>query len=32
MTKGTYIAPSEQRLLSRFWRSARGFWAGKSAW
>jgi len=31
MTTGTYIAPSEQRLLSRFWRSARGFWAGKSA-
>jgi vitamin B12/bleomycin/antimicrobial peptide transport system ATP-binding/permease protein len=31
MTTGTYLAPSEQRLLSRFWRSARGFWAGKSA-
>ncbi len=31
MTTGTYIAPSEQRLLSRFWRSARGFWAGESA-
>jgi vitamin B12/bleomycin/antimicrobial peptide transport system ATP-binding/permease protein len=32
MTKGTYIAPSEQRLLSRFWQTSRGFWAGKSAW
>jgi vitamin B12/bleomycin/antimicrobial peptide transport system ATP-binding/permease protein len=31
MITGTYIAPSEQRLLARFWRSARGFWAGKSA-
>jgi len=31
MTTSTYIAPSEQRLLSRFWRSARGFWAGESA-
>ena len=31
MTSGTYIAPSEQRLLARFWQSARGFWAGQSA-
>jgi putative ATP-binding cassette transporter len=30
--KGAYVPPSEQRLLSRFWQSARGFWAGKSAW
>ena len=26
-----YIAPSEERLLSRFWQSARGFWSGASA-
>lgn len=26
-----YLAPSEQRLLSRFWQSARGFWSGTSA-
>ena len=31
MTRGPYIAPSEQRLLLRFWLTARGFWAGKSA-
>jgi putative ATP-binding cassette transporter len=29
--QGTYLAPSEQRLLSRFWQSARGFWSGASA-
>lgn len=27
----TYLAPSEQRLLSRFWQTARGFWSGASA-
>ena len=27
----SYIAPSEERLLSRFWQSARGFWSGASA-
>ncbi len=32
MRAETYIAPSEHRLLSRFWQSARGFWTGKSAW
>lgn len=26
-----YLAPSEQRLLSRFWQTARGFWGGASA-
>lgn len=31
MNNGTYIAPSEERLLSRFWHSARGFWSGASA-
>lgn len=31
MNNDTYIAPSEQRLLSRFWQSARGFWSGASA-
>jgi putative ATP-binding cassette transporter len=31
MNSGTYIAPSEQVLLSRFWQSARGFWSGASA-
>ncbi len=31
MNNGSYIAPSEQRLLSRFWQSARGFWSGASA-
>lgn len=31
MNNGTYIAPSEQRLLSRFWQSARGFWIGATA-
>ena len=28
----TYLAPNEQRLLSRFWQSASGFWRGPSAW
>jgi putative ATP-binding cassette transporter len=31
MKDGNYIAPSEERLLSRFWHSARGFWSGASA-
>ena len=31
MDNDSYIAPSEQRLLSRFWQSARGFWSGASA-
>ena len=31
MNSDSYIVPSEQRLLSRFWQSARGFWSGASA-
>ena len=31
MKQDTYVAPSERRLLSRFWQSARGFWGGASA-
>ena len=31
MNERTYIPPDEQRLLARFWQSARGFWGGKSA-
>ena len=31
MSEDTYMAPSEQRLLSRFWQSASGFWSGASA-
>jgi hypothetical protein len=31
MDNEIYLAPSEQRLLSRFWQSARGFWGGASA-
>ncbi|MDP1869422.1 MAG: SbmA/BacA-like family transporter [Bradyrhizobium sp.] len=31
MNNGSYIAPSEQRLLSRFWQCASGFWSGASA-
>jgi putative ATP-binding cassette transporter len=27
-----YLAPDEKRLLTRFWRSASGFWRGRSAW
>ncbi|RXH11827.1 ABC transporter [Bradyrhizobium guangzhouense] len=27
----TYHAPGERQLLLRFWKSARGFWTGKSA-
>lgn len=26
-----YQSPAERQLLSRFWRSARGFWTGKAA-
>lgn len=32
MLRGIYIAPDERRLVSRFWRSASGFWRGPSAW
>ena len=32
MPRGTYIAPDERRLVSRFWQSASGFWRGPSAW
>jgi putative ATP-binding cassette transporter len=32
MNNGTYLPPSEQRLLIRFWRSARGYWGGTTAW
>jgi ABC-type uncharacterized transport system, permease and ATPase components len=32
MARGTYIAPSEWRLIYRFWQSASGFWRGPSAW
>ena len=28
----TYIAPDEGQLLARFWRSASGFWRGRTAW
>lgn len=28
----TYLVPDEKRLLSRFWRSASGYWRGRSAW
>ncbi|QWG19845.1 ABC transporter [Bradyrhizobium sediminis] len=31
MNDVSYIAPSEERLLSRFWQGARGFWSGASA-
>jgi vitamin B12/bleomycin/antimicrobial peptide transport system ATP-binding/permease protein len=30
-SRDTYLAPSERRLLARFWQSARGFWGGASA-
>ena len=32
MLKQTYIAPDEKRLLARFWKSASGFWRGRTAW
>jgi hypothetical protein len=31
MLEQTYIAPDETRLLARFWKSASGFWRGRSA-
>ncbi|MEO8321990.1 MAG: SbmA/BacA-like family transporter, partial [Bradyrhizobium sp.] len=31
LSKDSYQSPGEKRLLSRFWKSARGFWGGKSA-
>lgn len=31
LSNETYHAPSERQLLLRFWKSARGFWTGKSA-
>jgi putative ATP-binding cassette transporter len=31
MNSEIYLPPSEERLLSRFWQSARGFWGGASA-
>jgi putative ATP-binding cassette transporter len=31
MNNDSYIPPSEQRLLSRFWQSARGYWGGATA-
>jgi vitamin B12/bleomycin/antimicrobial peptide transport system ATP-binding/permease protein len=32
MPDQAYVAPDEGQLLSRFWRSASGFWKGRSAW
>lgn len=32
MLDQTYTAPDEKQLLARFWRSASGFWRGRSAW
>lgn len=32
MLHRTYLAPDERLLLSRFWRSASGYWRGASAW
>lgn len=31
LSHDAYQSPGEQRLLSRFWQSARGFWTGNSA-
>ncbi|WP_291859041.1 SbmA/BacA-like family transporter [Bradyrhizobium sp.] len=31
MSNDSYMAPSEERLLSRFWQAARDFWSGASA-
>jgi putative ATP-binding cassette transporter len=28
----TALAPDERQLLARFWRSASGYWRGRSAW
>jgi len=32
MLRRTRFAPAEKQLLARFWRSASGFWFGRSAW
>jgi putative ATP-binding cassette transporter len=32
MLHRTRLAPDEKLLLSRFWRSASGYWRGASAW
>ena len=32
MSPKLYVAPDERQLLSRFWRSASGFWLGGTAW
>jgi vitamin B12/bleomycin/antimicrobial peptide transport system ATP-binding/permease protein len=32
MLKKTTFTPGEKQLLLRFWRSASGFWRGRSAW
>jgi hypothetical protein len=32
MTRHTYPARDERRLIRRFWQSASGFWRGASAW
>jgi vitamin B12/bleomycin/antimicrobial peptide transport system ATP-binding/permease protein len=32
MLKRARFAPAEKQLLARFWRSASGFWFGRSAW
>src|SRR6266566_8518239 len=32
MRRKTYRAPEQKYLISRFWRSAYGFWRGSSAW
>ena len=31
MSRETYLAPDEKRLIARFWQSASGFWRGPSA-
>jgi putative ATP-binding cassette transporter len=32
MSQERYIVPDERRLISRFWKSASGFWRGPEAW
>ncbi len=32
MADEVYVHPSEGRMLGRFWRSARGFWADRRCW
>jgi putative ATP-binding cassette transporter len=32
MQTPTALAPDERQLLARFWRSASGYWRGRSAW